>query len=244
MMRISSSSRAAGVGRAGRRPGSRRPSTCRPASACTAHPTRSTTRPSAATSAAWRRIGDGHDEHVPNVLPYIRDMPIEGEYEPSAHDWVRDQVAEYEASGGQRANTLRDTGIPIIVVTMRGRTSGKVRKIGLMRVEHDGKYALIASYGGRPEQPGLVPQPARRPARHDPGRPRAAAATSSREVVRRRARRVVPAWGRRVPQLCRVPGEDRPRDPGLRRHAEWLTRRRHPQATHSFATEQFTRFRG
>ena len=66
-------------------------------------------------------------------------MPIEGEYEPSAHDWVRDQVAEYEASGGQRANTLRDTGIPIIVVTMRGRTSGKVRKIGLMRVEHDGE---------------------------------------------------------------------------------------------------------
>jgi F420H(2)-dependent quinone reductase len=80
-------------------------------------------------------------------------MPIEGEYEPSAHDWVRDQVAEYEASGGQRANTLRDTGIPIIVVTMRGRTSGKVRKIGLMRVEHDGKYALIASYGGRPDNP-------------------------------------------------------------------------------------------
>jgi deazaflavin-dependent oxidoreductase (nitroreductase family) len=80
-------------------------------------------------------------------------MPIEGEYEPSAHDWVRDQVAEYEASGGQRANTLRDTGIPIVVVTMRGRSSGKVRKIGLMRVEHDGKYALVASYGGRADNP-------------------------------------------------------------------------------------------
>jgi F420H(2)-dependent quinone reductase len=80
-------------------------------------------------------------------------MPIEGEYEPSAFDWVRDQVAEYEASGGARANTLRDTGIPVIIVTMRGKASGKVRKIALMRVEHEGSYALVASYGGRPEHP-------------------------------------------------------------------------------------------
>ena len=80
-------------------------------------------------------------------------MPIEGEYEPSALEWVRDQVAEYEASGGARANTLRDTGIPVIVVTMRGATSGKVRKIALMRVEHEGAYALVASYGGRPSHP-------------------------------------------------------------------------------------------
>jgi deazaflavin-dependent oxidoreductase (nitroreductase family) len=80
-------------------------------------------------------------------------MPIEGEYEPSAMAWVAEQVAEYEASGGTRANTLRDTGIPVIVVTMRGRASGKVRKIALMRVEHEGRYALVASYGGRPEHP-------------------------------------------------------------------------------------------
>ena len=80
-------------------------------------------------------------------------MSIEGDYEPNALEWVRDQVAEYEASGGQRANTLGDTGIPIIVVTMRGNKSGKVRKIALMRVEHDGEYALIASYGGRPNNP-------------------------------------------------------------------------------------------
>jgi F420H(2)-dependent quinone reductase len=80
-------------------------------------------------------------------------MPIEGEYEPSALEWVREQVAEYEASGGTRANTLRDTGIPVIVVTMRGKASGKVRKIALMRVEHDGHYALVASYGGRPDHP-------------------------------------------------------------------------------------------
>lgn len=80
-------------------------------------------------------------------------MPIKGEYEPSALDWVRDQVAAYEASGGAEANTLRDTGIPIIVVTMRGATSGKVRKIALMRVEHEGSYGLVASYGGRPTHP-------------------------------------------------------------------------------------------
>jgi deazaflavin-dependent oxidoreductase (nitroreductase family) len=80
-------------------------------------------------------------------------MPIEGEYEPSSLEWVRDQVAEYEASGGTRANTLRETGIPVIVVTMRGRKSGKVRKIALMRVEHDGCYATVASRGGAPTNP-------------------------------------------------------------------------------------------
>lgn len=81
-------------------------------------------------------------------------MPITGEYDPSTWDWVAQQVAEYEASGGTRANTLRDTGIPIIVVTMRGHKSGKVRKIALMRVEYDGEYALVASKGGAPEHPG------------------------------------------------------------------------------------------
>ncbi len=81
-------------------------------------------------------------------------MPIEGEYEPSALEWVRDQIAEYESSRGQRANTLRETGIPVIIVTMRGHSSGKVRKIALMRVEHDGAYALVASYGGSPNHPG------------------------------------------------------------------------------------------
>lgn len=80
-------------------------------------------------------------------------MALSGEYEPSAARWVRDQVGEYEASGGTRANTLRDTGLPIIVVSMRGAKSGKVRKIGLMRVEHGGEYALVASKGGAPENP-------------------------------------------------------------------------------------------
>ena len=80
-------------------------------------------------------------------------MAIEGEYVPSAAEWVRKQVEEYESSGGQRANTLRDTGLPVIIVTMRGAKSGKVRKIALMRVEHEGAYALVASKGGAPEHP-------------------------------------------------------------------------------------------
>jgi deazaflavin-dependent oxidoreductase (nitroreductase family) len=80
-------------------------------------------------------------------------MPIVGEYEPSTSQWVADQVREYEESGGTRSNTLRDTGIPVIVITMRGARSGKVRKIALMRVEHDGSYALVASKGGHPAHP-------------------------------------------------------------------------------------------
>jgi deazaflavin-dependent oxidoreductase (nitroreductase family) len=80
-------------------------------------------------------------------------MALEGEYEPSPAQWVREQVAEYEASGGKRANTLRDTNWPIIVVTTRGNKTGKIRKFALMRVEHGGEYALVASKGGAPEHP-------------------------------------------------------------------------------------------
>jgi deazaflavin-dependent oxidoreductase (nitroreductase family) len=80
-------------------------------------------------------------------------MPITGTYEPSPSQWVRDQVAEYEASGGERANTLLDTGLPVIVLTTRGQRSASVRKSPLMRVEHDGEYALIASQGGAPTHP-------------------------------------------------------------------------------------------
>lgn len=79
-------------------------------------------------------------------------MEFTGEYVPSPSAWVREQIAEYEASGGTRANTLRDTGIPVIVVTMQG-LSGVIRKIALMRVEHEGEYALVASMGGAPENP-------------------------------------------------------------------------------------------
>jgi F420H(2)-dependent quinone reductase len=80
-------------------------------------------------------------------------MPLQGEYEPSPWDWVREQVEEYETSNGQRANTLRDTGLPVVIITTRGRKSGKIRKFPLMRVEHDGEYALVASLGGAPTNP-------------------------------------------------------------------------------------------
>ena len=80
-------------------------------------------------------------------------MPLQGEYEPSPSKWVRDQVEEYESSGGQRANTLRDTGLPVVIVTTRGNKSGKIRKTPLMRVAHDGEYLLVASKGGAPQHP-------------------------------------------------------------------------------------------
>ena len=80
-------------------------------------------------------------------------MSIVGDYEPSPSGWVREQVEAYESSGGQRGNTLRDKGLPVIIVTMRGNRTGKIRKIALMRVEHDGEYALVASMGGAPTHP-------------------------------------------------------------------------------------------
>jgi deazaflavin-dependent oxidoreductase (nitroreductase family) len=90
-------------------------------------------------------------------------MPLTGDYEPSALAWVRDQVETYEATGGREANTLRESGIPIVIITCRGAASGKIRKFALMRVEHDGEYALVASMGGAPNNPGwyhnLVAEP-------------------------------------------------------------------------------------
>ena len=81
-------------------------------------------------------------------------MPIEGDYEPSTWDWVREQVEVYEGSNGAQGATLRDTGLPIIVMTTVGHKSGKVRKVPLMRVEHEGEYAIVASKGGAPANPG------------------------------------------------------------------------------------------
>ena len=80
-------------------------------------------------------------------------MTNDGEYAPSPWEWVRDQVETYERTGGREANTLRDTGLPIIVVTTRGNKTGAVRKTPLMRVEHGGEYALVASMGGAPKHP-------------------------------------------------------------------------------------------
>ncbi|MFE7749605.1 nitroreductase family deazaflavin-dependent oxidoreductase [Streptomyces sp. NPDC057428] len=78
-------------------------------------------------------------------------MPIEGEYEPSPTTWVREQVELIESSGGTQGTTLR--GMPVILLTTRGAKSGKIRKSPLMRVEHDGQYAVVASLGGAPKHP-------------------------------------------------------------------------------------------
>src|SRR5919202_3422252 len=80
-------------------------------------------------------------------------MPLEGEYEPSPEKWVRDQVELYERTGGREGNTLPNRTEPVVVFTTRGARSGKVRKNPLMRVEHEGAYAMVASKGGAPEHP-------------------------------------------------------------------------------------------
>ncbi|QKV96627.1 nitroreductase family deazaflavin-dependent oxidoreductase [Streptomyces sp. NA02950] len=78
-------------------------------------------------------------------------MPLEGEYQPSPEKWVRDQVELIESSGGAKGMTIR--GMPVVLLTTRGAKSGKIRKTPLMRVEHDGRYAIVASLGGAPKHP-------------------------------------------------------------------------------------------
>jgi deazaflavin-dependent oxidoreductase (nitroreductase family) len=80
-------------------------------------------------------------------------MPLQGSYEPSSQQWVRDQVELYESSGGTQGTTLRDTGLPVVIMTNRGARSGKLRKTPVMRVEHDGRYLAVASQGGAPDHP-------------------------------------------------------------------------------------------
>src|ERR1700733_15691955 len=79
------------------------------------------------------------------------DMPLTGEYEPSSASWSRDQVQAYERSGGTAGNELN--GKPVIILTSTGAKSGKIRKTPLMRVEHEGEYAVVASLGGAPKNP-------------------------------------------------------------------------------------------
>ncbi|MCW4385560.1 nitroreductase family deazaflavin-dependent oxidoreductase [Salinibacterium sp. SYSU T00001] len=90
-------------------------------------------------------------------------MPLSGDYEPSTSQRTREQVELYESSGGTRGTTLGDTDMPVVIVTSVGAKSGKLRKTALMRVEHDGEYALVASMGGAPKHPvwyfNLVKEP-------------------------------------------------------------------------------------
>ena len=84
-------------------------------------------------------------------------MTLDGDYEPSQWKWVRDQVELYESTGGREGNVLQGRADwPIVVITSRGLTSGKLRKNPVMRVEHDGVYAAVASKGGTPEDPAWV----------------------------------------------------------------------------------------
>jgi len=83
-------------------------------------------------------------------------MAIDGEYVPSPRAWVRDQVTEYEGSGGTAGTTLGDTGLPVVIVTNVGAKTGAVRKTPLMRVEHEGSYAAVGSVGGAPKNPVWV----------------------------------------------------------------------------------------
>jgi len=78
-------------------------------------------------------------------------MPLVGEYEPGSTAWAREQVELYESSGGTQGLTLR--GMPVVILTSVGASSGKLRKTPLMRVEHDGTYAIVASLGGAPKNP-------------------------------------------------------------------------------------------
>lgn len=80
-------------------------------------------------------------------------MPLQGEYAPSSSPWAREQAETYEASGGTRAATLGDSDRPVIVLWTLGAKTGAIRKTALMRVEHEGDYAVIASRGGAPEHP-------------------------------------------------------------------------------------------
>jgi deazaflavin-dependent oxidoreductase (nitroreductase family) len=121
-------------------------------------------------------------------------MPLKGEYAPSSSDWAREQAETYEATGGAEQGDLR--GMPVIVLTSLGAKSGKLRKNPLMRVEHAGEYAVIASKGGAPENPtwyyNLVNEP-HVELQVGPGR-------------------------RGLPGLRRLRRQDRPRDPGVRAH--------------------------
>jgi deazaflavin-dependent oxidoreductase (nitroreductase family) len=78
------------------------------------------------------------------------------EYIPSPREWVRDQVELYERSGGTEGTTLRDTGLPVIIVTHTGNKTGAIRKTPLLRVKDGAKYVLVGSTGGRPKNPVWV----------------------------------------------------------------------------------------
>ncbi len=140
-------------------------------------------------------------------------MPLTGEYEPSTSDWARENAEQYMASGGTEGTELK--GRPVILLTTVGAKTGKIRKTPLMRVEHDGEYAVVASLGGAPKNPVWYHNIKANPQVElqdgtDTKRLRSA------RGVRRREGAVVGARRRGLARLRRVPDEDRPADPGVR----------------------------
>jgi len=147
-------------------------------------------------------------------------MPLIGEYEPGTSPWSRKHVEDYEATNGEKAGDLR--GRPVIVLTSVGARSGKLRKTALMRVEHDGQYAVVASLGGSPHNPKWYYNLATNPhvELQDGAIKRALPRARS---DRRREGRLVGTSGRDVARLRQLPEEDPAPDPPLRARADALT---------------------
>ena len=141
------------------------------------------------------------------------DMPLTGEYEPSTSDWARENAEKYMESGGTEGTELK--GRPVILLTTIGAKTGKIRKTPLMRVEHDGEYAVVASLGGAPKNPVWYYNIKANP-RVELQDGTVTKDYEAREVFGDEKAVVVGARGGGVARLRRVPDEDRPADPGVR----------------------------
>ena len=145
-------------------------------------------------------------------------MPLTGEYKPGTSAWARKQAETYEASGGTKAATL--SGKPIIVLTSVGARTGKLRKTALMRVEHDGEYAVVASRGGSAKNPTWYHNLKTNPhVELQDGRTRRSTTGRTRSTGDEKAawwKRAVEVW----PDVRRLPEEDHPADPGVRAQAD------------------------
>ena len=146
-------------------------------------------------------------------------MPLSGDYEPSTSDWARENAEKYMESGGTEGTEL--AGRPVILLTTVGAKSGKIRKTPLMRVEHNGEYAVVASLGGAPKHPVWYYNITNNP-RVELQDGQTAGDYEAREVFGDEKADVVGARGQGVARLCRIPEEDRPADPGLRAHSREL----------------------
>ena len=128
-------------------------------------------------------------------------MPLEGEYAPSPWDWSREQADKYAESDGADAADMK--GKPIILLTTVGAKTGKLRKTPLMRVEHDGEYAVVASLGGAPKNPVWYYNIAKNPQVELQDGSRHARLRRTRGL-RRREGRLVGAGGAGLAGLCRL----------------------------------------